>query len=86
MADPKLLTDIEIATGFVVRNPKDMPKIKDEAEFIAYAKQNLHLFTGVMYDDRIKFLKDNDYELTRENLIDPELSAKPKPEPKSKKK
>lgn len=84
MADKKLLTDIEIATGFVAIDPKDLPKIKDEAEFVKYAKENLHLFTGVQYDDRIAFLKANDYELTRENLINPELSAKP-PKPNKKK-
>ena len=85
MAD-KLLTDIEISTGFVAIDPKDLPKTKDEAEFIAYAKQNLQLFTGVMYDDRIKFLTENGYDLTRENLINPHLSAVPKPEKKAKKK
>lgn len=86
MADKKLLTDIEISTGFVAIDPKDLPKTKDEAEFIAFAKENLHLFTGVQYDDRIAFLKANDYELTRENLINPHLSSKPPKEPKTKKK
>lgn len=34
--------------------------------------------TGVNHSDRIKFLKDNGYEVTRENMIDSSLSARPK--------
>lgn len=37
-------------------------------------------FTGVDYESRTKFLKDNGYELTRRNYMSGELSAKPKEE------
>jgi hypothetical protein len=33
---------------------------------------------GVNYTDRIKFLNDNGYEVNRENLTNPELSAIPR--------
>lgn len=33
-------------------------------------------FIGMNHSDRIKFLKDNGYEVTRENMANPELSVK----------
>jgi len=36
-------------------------------------------FTGVSFDDRIKFLEDNGYEVSRENFTT-DLSARPKEE------
>ena len=58
------------------------PKTKDnkltEDEFRELAMPTNDSFRGVMHEDRIKFLKDNGYELTRENMCNPDLSAKPK--------
>lgn len=34
-------------------------------------------YVGVNYEDRIKFLKDNGYEVNRANLTDWNLSTKP---------
>lgn len=33
-------------------------------------------FIGVDYEVRVKFLQDNDYKVTRENLVNPELSVR----------
>ena len=48
-------------------------------EFLAIFNQAPGDFHQLNYKDRTKFLKDNGYELTRENLF-ADLSAQPKPE------
>lgn len=74
----KPITDIEIKTGIVARDAKDLPKTTHEQEYIEYALQFLGSgeFVGVNYPDRVEFLETNGYELTRENLVDASLSVK----------
>jgi len=50
----------------------NIPDVSDENQRVTeeYFQQivDLYGFTGVNHDDRIKFLKDNNYEVTRENM------------------
>lgn len=71
--EDKLFTDLEKQFGVVF-----------EGDYITVSKltekEALELFTegkciGVTFDDRVKFLEDNGYEVTRENLVT-NLSAK----------
>lgn len=48
-----------------------------EDEFDSITQNNLSQFHGVDYKIRVNFLKINGYDVTRDNLINPELSAKP---------
>ena len=52
-----------------------------EQEFLALPMTSR---LGVDHESRIKFLKDNGYEVTRENMINSELSVVPKPAKKKK--
>lgn len=74
----KIITDIEIKSGFVARDPKSLPDIDKVDEFVEHVIPLLNTgeFVGVNYDDRVEFLKANGYEVTRENLIDGSLSVK----------
>ena len=57
----------------------DLNQQLTEEEFLQLHAEGEGNFRGVSYDDRVKFLEDNDYPVTRENLLDPNLSVKPKP-------
>lgn len=74
----KTLSEWEVEKGVLVidGNPKDA---MTEAEFNAI---DIGKKWGVDHARRIKFLEDNGYKVNRENMINPELSAKP---PKNKK-
>ena len=72
----QIITELEKQTGFVAINRADVPDTDDREEFIAVAINNLSKFTHVNYADRIKFLNDNNYELSFENLIDADLHAR----------
>lgn len=50
----------------------DPKKKVTEEEFDSYPAQKW----GVMHDDRIEFLKANRYEVTRQNMVDPNLSSR----------
>lgn len=73
-----IVTDIEIESGFVARDPKSLPKITDLEKFIEYAipLSITGEMVGVNYPDRVEWLEANGYEVTRENLIDASLSVK----------
>ena len=72
-----IITAIEKETGIVAYDAKDLPDIKDPAEFSKHCFANPSKFIPVNYDVRIKFLQDNDYEVNRKNLTDGTLSTKP---------
>ena len=55
-------------------NPKDE---YTKEEFMTLYAENTAAFVGVSYDDRVQFLEDNGYKVTRENLL-ADLSVKPK--------
>lgn len=57
--------------GYIVKGDVDINKQLSEAEFEAIPHGERH---GVNHADRIKFLQDNGYEVTRENMINPNLS------------
>jgi len=72
----KTIKELEIAYGVVVKDIKVDPNtnitVEEFEELILTGKT-----VGVNHEDRVNFLQDNGYKVTRENLIDPELSAKP---------
>lgn len=72
-----VITEFEKQAGVVALDEKLLPKVKTFEEFAKYVDEHRGDFHGVMYDDRVAFLEANDYEVTRENLINWELSHKP---------
>lgn len=69
--------DVHLDRKLVGIVPGSEPQIDDEEkdELQAYMRKNPYL--GVNHADRTKFLEDNGYEVTRENMMNVELSAKP---------
>lgn len=53
-----------LSTKMTVREMQDLAVVGD--------------FAGCNHEDRIAFLKANGYEVTHENMCNPDLSAKPK--------
>jgi hypothetical protein len=51
-----------------------------DEEFTALLNDPKTTFVGVHHEDRIAFLKDNGHEVTRENMVDVHLPAKPSEE------
>lgn len=80
MADKKKpVSDWEVEVGLFARD-EQVAKGKDKItreEFLELSDKNPNGFLGVDYPVRVKFLKDNGYEVTRDNLINPNLSSKP---------
>lgn len=74
----EIITEVEIKSGFVARNKKLLPKTTDVDEFMEYVIPRIDTaeFIGVNYKDRVEWLEANGYELTRANLINPNLSTK----------
>lgn len=70
----KTIEELEIEKGYVILGDVDLKEKLTDEEFISLAETNG--FHGVNFEDRIKFLKDNGYEVTRENLIDSSLSCR----------
>lgn len=57
----------------MVRTEVDGEKLLTEAEFDAVEHVDK---IGVSHTDRVKFLQDNGYDLTRSNMMDSSLSAR----------
>ncbi len=73
----KLITTLEKEHGILLLGKIDETKKLTDEEFGELIKDH-HNFVGVNYEDRIKFLNDNGYEVTRENMIDGTLGTKPR--------
>lgn len=76
----KTLREIELERGFLVpdANAKklDSPIDEDEIkELVSTGKA-----VGVNHADRVKFLQDNGYAVTRKNMVDSSLSVSPPPD------
>lgn len=57
----------------------DLSKSLTSDEFMGLVQGKLRSdFTGVNYKFRVQWLKDNGYELTRENLLNSDLPTVPK--------
>lgn len=72
-----MISKLEKEAGIVAIEAARVEKFTSKEELVTDMLANRDSYIPVNYDDRIKFLKDNGYELTRENLVDPSLSAKP---------
>lgn len=68
----KTISEWEAENGCIVINLNPSDKLT-EAQWNAIDISDKF---GVNHTDRIKFLKDNGYEVTRDNMIDGSLSAK----------
>jgi len=75
------LSQYEKKFGIIATDRKKYPDTLEltDKEWDKLYEENWKDFSGVNHDDRIKFLKDNGYAVTHENMLNPELSAKPKP-------
>lgn len=77
-----IISEIEMKTGFVARDPELLPDTTDPEEFFEHIQPliNTGEFVGVNYEDRVEWLQANGHKVTRANLIDSTLSVKPQPE------
>lgn len=76
MANTRSISEWEKTKGKFLRDPvDDSEKTMTEKKFDELAGSPAN-WVGVDYEQRVKFLKDNGYELTRENLTNPELSVR----------
>lgn len=72
----KTFSEWEIEKGLFAHEPSKFgSKTLTEEEFIGLYVKDSGAFRGVNYQDRKKFLEDNDYELTRDNLMNADLPA-----------
>lgn len=72
MATTKKLSEWEKQKGMVVKPPVD-DVLMTEEEFDDIDINDKVL---VAYEGRVKFLEDNGYDVTRENMVDVYLSAR----------
>lgn len=75
----KTLEQWEKERGFLTidRNTYPADKIMNSQEIDLLMHETPNAVRGVNHKDRVKFLKDNGYKINHENMINPELSAKP---------
>lgn len=71
----KTIEQLEKDSGVVLLGSPQLNKKVSQEEFRELMKKG---FVFVNHQDRIKFLKDNDYPINRENLVNPDLSSKEK--------
>jgi len=74
----KTFEEWEMQKGLIAKDLSRFNSSKGitEQEFNSIVSDNFSEFVGVDYKLRVKFLKDNGYEVNRENLT-ADLSAKP---------
>lgn len=72
MPTSKKLSEWEKDKGLIVKPPVNDTTMT-EAEFDEISMDDK---VPVAYEDRVKFLEDNGYAVTRENMIDVQLSAR----------
>lgn len=77
MAGKKIFTTLEKEHGIMFIGDVDLKQKMTDEDFIKLMHTNEGAWRGVDHTVRTKFLKDNDHEVTRENMLNVELSAKP---------
>lgn len=74
------VSELEKKTNFMVKDTKKYPLNKQytlaEYEDLVRLPETHHDFIEVDQEARVKYLKDNGYDVTRENMIDGDLPAK----------
>lgn len=74
MADEKKqIKEWEAEAGQIIHDVKGTEEVTRK-EFTKLANKNG--FTAVAYEDRVKFLREHGYKVTRKNMIDVNLSAR----------
>lgn len=71
----KTIEQLEREYNIMTTQEKDLSKKVSEDEFKEIISSGK--FVGVDFKQREKFLKDNGYKLTRENMINADLSVNP---------
>lgn len=71
----KSIAEFEKEKGLIFKNIKDDSKKITEDEFNKMI-EDINSWVGVDYALRLAFLKDNGYEVNRENLINSSLSVR----------
>lgn len=77
MSERKTVEELEKEENVVLPNANLKDKMTVE-EFRKMCSDEKVEVVGVHHEDRVKFLKDNGYAVTRENMVNSELSAQPK--------
>jgi hypothetical protein len=74
----KTLKTLEKERGVMFIGDVDLSQRLSEEEMDELLAKDYTTYVGVAHDDRTKFLKDNGYDVTRENMMNPDLSARQK--------
>lgn len=74
MNDQKKISELEKEVGFFLTIDHDPEELMNRDDYLSLAFDTGAI--GVAYEDRVEFLKKNDYEVTRKNLLDTTLTAK----------
>jgi len=72
MSEEKKISEWEKELGIIFCEEQEDEKVSLE-DFRAIAQEQAYIF--VNYKDRLKFLKENNYEASRENILNTELSS-----------
>jgi hypothetical protein len=75
----KSLKTLEKERGVLFTGDVDLSKRYSEEEMDELLASDPTKYVGVDHEDRTKFLKDNGYDVTRENMVNSDLSARQKP-------
>lgn len=77
MSDKKKFSEWEVEKGFLVKeaDDKQLNQKLTEQEFMDMVVVDGRMPYSIQWDNRTQFLKDNGYEVTRENLGNVDLSA-----------
>lgn len=76
-AEKKTLAVWELERSLMIRGDVDEKQEMTGEEFMALAQEQGHL--GVAIEARREWLKENDHEVTRENMMDDTLTVKEQP-------
>lgn len=72
----KLITTLEKEHGIMLIGSIDVKRKYSDDEFTVLLADSKTEYVGVNHEDRVEFLKNNGYEVTRENMTNPELSVR----------
>jgi len=67
------ISEFEKETGKFLFDVSELPETREEFDELT---ADLNKWFGVDYEYRVKFLEENGYELTRENVIDAHLPVR----------
>lgn len=72
-----LVTTLEKRQGVIITGDFDLSQKMTEDEFAELIRNEKVEYVGVDHEFRVNFLKNNGYEVNRENMVDLSLTVNP---------